>query len=65
MSMQMTPNPLIKNSYASPVKGDTTVKAVDTTPVEKDRSLMIYNEPRSVRGFATLSSAKKQRVRGA
>lgn len=56
--MQITPNPLIKNSFASPVKENTTA-------AEKDGSLMIYNEAQSVRGFATLSSNKKMRGRGA
>ena len=47
--MQMTPNPLIKNSFASPVKED-----------EGASDFKAYGDPvRSLKHFSTLSSSKK------
>ena len=50
--MQMTPNPLIKNSFASPVK--------DADRTSELKAKEAYGDPvRSLKHFSTLSSSKK------
>ena len=70
MSMQMTPNPLIKNSYASPVK-ETQNEDITTSPNPKGSNkntydLAVYKDAPQVftkstskHQYATLSSTKK------
>ena len=53
--MQMTPNPLIKNSFASPVK-ESQANANGDKPSE----FQAYADPiRSLKHFSTMSSNKK------
>lgn len=55
----MTPNPLIKNSFASPVKENPNNKTC-----EKEGGLGLYQESQGGnRAFATMSSSKKPRGR--
>ncbi len=63
----MTPNPLIKNSYASPVK-ETLGEDIVTSPGAKGSAgLQVYKDPpqaftksnTTVKQYATLSSTKK------
>ena len=66
----MTPNPLIKNSFASPVKEqalDRSANAVVATNTANGGDLQAYHEPPTIsrvnkHQFATLSSNKKQPV---
>ena len=61
MSMQMTPNPLIKNSFASPVK-DSTPEMIDNIQAYQDSSAI--KQSAANKQFATMSS-KKKHIRGA
>lgn len=55
----MTPNPLIKNSFASPVK-ETTAGLCGAG--ERTSEFKAYGDPvRSLKHFSTLSSSKKLR----
>ena len=63
--MQMTPNPLIKNSFASPVKGEASDKVVGDLPAYQETAASGMKRQGAGRGqFATMSSNKKP-LRGA
>ena len=64
MSMQMTPNPLIKNSFASPVKEQALDRSANAIAGGGNCDLQAYHEPSaaskvSKQQYATLSSNKK------